>query len=599
MCGIVGRVDFDGTDLSELDLSASLTSLRVRGPDAHGTWRRPWAALGHTRLAIVDLDERSNQPFISADRNYVLTYNGEIYNHPELRRELQQDWRFTTTGDTEVVLAALVTWGTEAFSRFNGMWALALVDVARRRLLLARDRFGVKPLYVAAETPGGLVFGSTVTALQTLLDTPLSPDMNHLSRYLVTAASHLDSSTFYEGVRELSPGTWLEVSAGSRREGRYWDLPLPQPGRRIDTDRLEWLLRDSVHVRLRSDVPVGITLSGGLDSSLIATMMSDEAGASMAFTASDGGSDSESEEAEAYADLLGMPWLGVDLPTRLGPEFLAARIAELDGPNASPAANAVWCIMRNAAAAGRRVVLEGQGADEIFGGYSTIVGPFWLKDRLLHRDLTGARRAWLGLTWDLGTRQALQHSIRRLVPGAHETYGRRRGNAACLTGELDVRVEPLTRPGMTAAEVLHSCVNDVLRSLLHYGDRMSMAHSVETRQPFLDYRIVEEVSSSDIAQRFAEGRGKDSLRAVGVRVLRSQQPARAPKRGFPVPTLRWIQDPECKDLLARGRLVERGLLDAGKVRDLLDSAATGRAPMRTQSAYRLLTAELWWRDQGW
>lgn len=597
VCGFAGYVDFGGTPENREALDSAREALHQRGPDGQGEWRSAWAALVHTRLAVIDLDSRSDQPFSSPDGRHMLVYNGEVYNYRELRAELRDRWTFRTQGDTEVVLAALVEWGPRAFERFNGMWALALLDTQERHVLLSRDRFGVKPL-VYSRNGQRTVFGSTIAALRRFLHRPLEPDMLHLSRYLVTAASHIDHRTFYRGVCELEPGTWVRVRETGLSSGRYWHLPRPEAGRGLVVDELKATTQDAVRLRMRADVPLAVTLSSGLDSSLIATVMADAGGATRAYTARFATGD-ESTAARRYASLLGMHWESVDIPSILDAEFLQSRIIELDGPNASPAANALWIIMKAIRNSGRKVVLEGQGADEVFGGYASIVGPFWLKNRAQAIDPPGVALAWRGLAHDLGARSAITHSVRRLVPGVHGVYQRRLGIGGSLKGALDQPVSPSTTPGMSAEQVLHASVNDVLRSLLHYGDRMSMAHGVEARQPFLDYRIVEQVSRSDIALRFGHGRGKQVLRDVGAGILRSRAPIDAPKVGFPVPTLQWMRVSDNRDIVLNGRLVAAGLLDRSRVADLLRVAAQGSSSMRTQSAYRLLTAELWWRSEGW
>lgn len=598
MCGLCG-VCGPGARSSFAGIERATELLACRGPDATGIWQSPSAVLGHTRLSIIDLDERSNQPFFDPTGRFALVYNGEVYNYRELRAGLPH-WHFRTESDTEVVLAALCHWGTDAFAKFNGMWALAWLDLQENSLVLSRDPFGIKPLYYVVEADT-IRFASSVNAIATSMKSSLTPDLEQLARYLVTGlGNHLDA-TFYNEVREVMPAEFIIWHESRARRHRYWTFPTAGYDK-PDPDELEHLLRDAVRLRLRSDVPVGMTLSGGLDSSLIAQFAADEGLHLRAFTATFVGdfTPDESATAQATSKALDHSWNPVNLDRQSGSLTRLTEICDaMDGPNSSPAALALWCISRSASEHGCPVLLEGQGADEVFGGYPTILGPFWLRSLLRSGRVTEFPNAAKGMIRQLGVAGTTKHTVRRVVPGAHWLYTRSLGLRGALRGPLEEASRPDlgdTHWRMSAHEALEHTLVTGLRDLLQYGDRMSMAHSIETRQPFLDTRLVDFALRSDLSQRLGSGLGKDALREVAHRCLRYQQPIHNRKAGFVIPTSVWL-NADSRNAVISGELVARGMLDRGRVTSILDRARTSASTMARQQAYRLLTAEIWWRTR--
>ena len=344
MCGIVGRVSSGVQE--QPDLAHAISLILHRGPDAQSVKDLGWAVLGHTRLAILDLDTRSNQPFVSPDGRWVLVYNGEIYNYVELRSELESSgaWTFHTSSDTEVVLAALVVWGDQAVHRFNGMWALCLVDTQERTAFLSRDRFGIKPLFYQGQADGSLVFASRVDALQSISDRPSAPSLEHLRGFLTYGVSDWGSETFHAGVLELPPGHNLKIdSQGRRGIVRYYDPPKVDRAIIADSHELEHMIDDSIRLQLRSDVPVAITLSGGLDSSIIAALTARQTSDVLAVTAViRGHRDDEGAAAQKLCQALGIDWAPIEISVdRLDLDQLRQICVAQDGPTQSPAARAM------------------------------------------------------------------------------------------------------------------------------------------------------------------------------------------------------------------------------------------------------------------
>ena len=602
MCGIVGRLALPPAHT--LDLSAAVACLHHRGPDAQGVLNLGWAALGHTRLAILDLDPRSNQPFVSPDGRWALVYNGEIYNYVELREELHAAgaWSFHTSSDTEVVLAALVTWGNSAVKRFNGMWALCLLDTQLNTAFLSRDRFGIKPLFYQGQPDGSLAFASRIDALRKISDVRAEPSLEHLRGYLTYGMSDWGSDTFYEGIKELRPGHNLLVdTAGRRGIVQYYEPPKVDPAAPTDSDELESLIDDSIRLQLRSDVPVAITLSGGLDSSIIAALTSRQTPDVLAVTATiQGHRDDEGEAARRLCQALGIEWMPIEINVdRLDLEQFQRVTDAHDGPTQSPAAVAMDSIMGELRARGYLVALEGQGADELFGGYGPMLSPYVMGDQLRALDVSGAIETGRNFARAFGNGTAVRSTARSLIPGLHSAYLRSFGVSRAFgpaLAELSMgKTGAERRWNMGADEALDQQRDVVLRSLLTYGDRMSMAHGVEARQPYLDVRVAEYAARIPAAQMIKGGQGKAQLRDIARRVLPISDPINGPKRGFVMPVRQWMNQPDVRATLLDGVAVQNGIYKASGITALLERNASHDSPLIALAIFRLLMGEFFFR----
>ena len=602
VCGIVGRVGMHAA--RHHDMATAVSHIDHRGPDSQGTRDLGWAVLGHTRLAILDLDPRANQPYKSPDGRWHLVYNGEIYNYVELRAELENAgvWTFQTSSDTEVVLAALIAWGHAAVQRFNGMWALCLVDTQDKTAFLSRDRFGIKPLFYQGQPDGSLVFASRVNALLALSDVSATQSLDHLRGYLAFGMSDWGSETFYQGINELKPGHNLLIDAQGRRGlVRYYQTPQADPSAVVDSDELEHLVRDAVTIQLRSDVPVAITLSGGLDSSIIAALASKQTRDILAITAVvRGHRDDEGAAAERLCAALGIEWAPVEINLdRLDLDQLERVCNSHDGPTQSPAAVAVDSIMSELRQRGYLVALEGQGADELFGGYGPMLTPYVIGDQLRKFDMTSAASTARHFADAFGTGIAVRSTVRSLVPGLHGAYLRSVGVGRAFGPRLAEL--PATKIGaarswnMRAEEAIEQQRDIVLRSLLTYGDRMSMAHGVEARQPFLDVRIADYIARVPASELVRSGQGKAHLREVGRRVLPITDPIDAPKRGFVMPVRQWMNQPDVRAAFFDGVAVRDGIYSASGINSLLARNASHDAPLIALAIFRLLVGEYFLR----
>jgi asparagine synthase (glutamine-hydrolysing) len=595
MCGIAGMLRPRGADVLRVHRMATVirhrgpddegyvavtgdSSLELAGPDTDVEWLRPGTptlpdavpppadlVLASRRLAILDLSPRGHQP-LGSGSDWIV-HNGEIYNYLELRAELAaRGHQFNGGSDTEVALAAYREWGTDCFARFNGMWGMAIWDAQRRTLVLSRDRFGVKPLYYET-LDDGVVFASEIKAL-TATGSATTPNEQPLRRFLQTGRIDVSGDrTCFSTIKQVEPGTFVEWPLGGRSSTtRYYRL---QPLDNASADTVAELLDDAVTLRLRSDVPVGSCLSGGLDSSaLVALAQShlDDAGARMhTFTFAAGGPLDESRHAASVARAVGAE------PHVIGPQpDLVAQVesvaAEQDEPFGSGSVLAQRLVMSLAAEHGVTVLLDGQGGDEVFAGYRYYAGA------RLGEQLRSLRvRSWL-----------------------------RELRAQASTGAGSVR-------WLARASVAHARTPDALRklqledvhehlpALLHYEDRNSMAFSIETRLPFLDYRIVELGLGLSGDAKIAGGWTKLALRRAIEPRLPHEIVWRRDKVQFAAPQASWLEGPLRE--LARECLLpadDRPVADPVAARSLLErSGPLGEAD--ADRLWRLLSLELWYR----
>jgi asparagine synthase (glutamine-hydrolysing) len=505
----------------------ALRALSHRGPDGAAIWVDPerTVALGHVRLAVIDPRPESNQPFVSDCGRYWIVFNGEIYNYLELRGELQQlGYQFRTSSDTEVLLAALITWGTSCINRFNGMWAFVFVDMASKSAVLCRDRWGVKPLYVH-DGPDAIILASEAKAIIAYLGVVPGPNLDSISRFLKYSVSGSCLNTWFLGISRFPPAHYQRISIDpSKISGvvaRYWDYPPPgteQLSESTGQDFLD-LLTDAVRIRLRSDVPLGLSLSGGLDSSSIAWLMSERLGVRAdAYCAwFEPIERSELSRATEVATRYGhkIHPIASTAPTNVWLDFNEC-IYHLDGGHASPAIVPYLNICRNA----RRnltVMLEGQGADELLLGYSFLY-PFAAIDYLARGDVRGALGMVLGqVASDGPVRTALQW-LRVVSSWTYSNQYRRWSRPYLADPTLGARVDGdlicANWGRNNAAHVIRAAHRTILVDLLQYGDAISMSVGLETRCPFLDYRLVDFACHLPLKDIATHRTGKFLLRSL-------------------------------------------------------------------------------------
>ncbi len=571
-----------------------------RGPDGKGHLVDGPVALGHRRLAILDLSEAGRQPMHSPDGNASLVFNGEIYNYLELREELRsRGHRFVSDTDTEVILAAYSEWGEKCVSRFNGMWAFALYDRRLRRIFCSRDRFGIKPFFYAG-TDQAFVFGSEIKQLLPFLPARRVPREVLLS-FLVTGLTGYSEETFFEGVFSLPGGhnLILDLQTGAFTTARFYELhPAEVEGTEDElADQFRQLLTDAIRLRLRSDVPVGTCLSGGLDSSTIATIAAREyvEKAGRPFTAVTAGSiDPEYDETEFARQVVEagkMAWHLTRPETKTFLDELPELVFHQDEPFGGLSVMMSYQVMKIAREAGLPVLLDGQGADEVLFGYPMQMGALII-NALRRRGPAAALATFFQLGRQDPERSArfrLLSSAAFLAPRQRFRYYFRHYSA--------LREKPECAPaflawassvGDLAAYQKTEITSTVLPALLRFEDRNSMASSIETRLPFLDYRLVEFGMGLKASLKIRDGWSKYILRKTAAQVLPGSIAWRPSKIGFAAP-VSVLQ----KGLLASSRdavrecPVLRDIVDMGKYLQLERS--------QPEKAWRYCSVALWSR----
>jgi asparagine synthase (glutamine-hydrolysing) len=617
MCGIIGVFGTSRHSISPALFDSWRDRLSHRGPDQAATFSDRGFYLGFRRLAILDLSEAGNQPMTSADGRWTIVLNGEIYNFQELRSELEAEGvQFRSRSDTEVLLMLYAREGTAALSRLNGMYAFAIYDAYERTVLLARDRLGVKPLYYH-RTSNTLAFASELRAIRDAPGFPSTIDEETLAIYFRVGAVP-DWTSLFSGVRKLPPGTWIRFSldeAGAEAPTVYWDLPPvgdAEDGRSENAwlDEIEALLFDATRIRLRSDVPLGVFLSGGIDSGLVAAAATKHVPGLSCFTVGFRGEpEDETPLAAASARHLGARLVTLDVDLRRGMTELPSIMGHFDEPFADTSAlpTALIC------AEGRKelvVVLTGDAGDEVFGGYGNHVRAWQWRylDRLpvILRQGAGMLLAAAAPPDSVARRFArrLAEPVGRFGMGAM-LYPFEDWPDAALRPEVNISGREVVRryaahlPEWSGASAVDQSQRTDLRSymlddILVKVDRMSMRHSLELRSPFLDYRMVELGLRVPSRLRVRRGQNKYLLRRLAERHL-PREVCAAPKRGFGVPMRSWIRDPgvatSMRTLLSHGSEGFPEPFGRGGAERLWQTAASNPAAL---SALVAALSYRWW-----
>jgi asparagine synthase (glutamine-hydrolysing) len=609
ICGIVapGRPPQLGT------VEAMAKRLDHRGPDGAGSFAAEDVALAFRRLAIIDLSDAGNQPFASADGRLQLVYNGEIYNYRDLRSELEGlGHRFRSASDTEVVVTAYVEWGERCVERFAGMWAFAIWDARKRHLFASRDRFGIKPFYYRV-TDGRLVFASEPKAFLADPDIRLAPNPRAIAAYLTQSYLDHTPETFFRGIERLPAAHSLTFGRDGLQIWRYWSLEPKEPPTGDAGEAVREAFLDSIRLHLRSDVPVGSCLSGGIDSSAVVGAISRllEAGTKEAasvgprqrtFTAyfEDAGFDERPYAEQVVAASGAEPhWVTFDEADVL--ETLPAIVVSQDEPFGSTSMVAQWYVMRAARQAGLTVMLDGQGGDEIFGGYRAFVG-FRLADLLAGGKL-GSLATELRAFRDVHSPLALATALARpFAPDrlTEAVRSRTRGSAGLLHGDLRGVSSPTDGNASPFRERLRRhqqllLTQRGLPELLRYEDRNSMAHSLEARVPFLDHRLVELAFSLPGEELIHAGRTKDIVRRALGDLLPPAVRERRDKLGFVTPERRWFRGGLgvfAEEIFASRSFADRGFVDAQAARERLARHRRGEVDAGME-LWRALNLELW------
>jgi asparagine synthase (glutamine-hydrolysing) len=656
MCGIAGILRFDDQPVPLSTLRAMSRAVAHRGPDGDGHEVLGPCGFAHRRLSIIDLSAAGRQPMSTRDGKLWLTYNGEVYNYIELRKDLEKlGLAFFSETDSEVILNAYRAWGDAAFERFNGMWGLALWDVDRRRLVLSRDRMGVKPLYVHRDAKR-LLFASEIKSMLAAEPALAELDEDNVARFLLRSTMCFNKTTFFKGVEALEPGTLMEIGRdGATRTRRFWSFVPPRVPLAISlpeaSERVRELLIDSVRLRFRSDVPVGTCLSGGLDSSSIVAISGRRLGkAPDTFSVLyEGAEYTETEFVRTMQRDLGLAASEVFPDGSDLPEVLERATYHQDSPTIAYGIYSQWHVMKIASKR-VKVLLDGQGGDELFGGYHLYFWPYMqsLGSRILHGDakmvleMMRAQREIKALTGQDTLRSLRAHyrqllrtrlagprirAKQRFILGARAALGE--GLLREMARGLKSRIRPARAPSAPVpdralvprhlsdrlasemkrwetAPVTGDPLTDVLwdtlvrtsiPQLLHYEDRDSMAFSIEARTPFLDYRLIELAYELPIEMKISGALTKVVLREAMKGILPEPVRTRMDKKGYPTPFSVWTRDRHrgwLRDLLTSKAMSERGLVNPRAIDHLLEQHFSSKSD-NTVILHQLATLELFCR----
>jgi asparagine synthase (glutamine-hydrolysing) len=558
--------------------------MHARGPDAAGLFAQGTLGFGHRRLSILDLAPSSQQPMIDSELGLGLVFNGCIYNYQKLREELRaKGYRFFSQGDTEVILKAYHAWGPDCVSRFKGMFAFAIWERGSGRVFLARDRLGIKPLYYT-DGPGYFRFASTLPALLAGGGVDTSIDSIALHHYFSFHAAVPPPRTILNGVKKLAPGTWLKIEpGGTRMTHRYWSFSVGERGADRRLTEAEWTeavadaMKTAVDRRRVSDVPVGVLLSGGLDSSLIVALLAelghiDIRTFSIGFESVGGHSGDEFHYSDLIAKRFATRHEQIRIDSGRALEVLPAAIGAMSEPMVSHDSVAFYLLSEEVAKR-VKVVQSGQGADEVFGGYSWY--PSFLSSNDPAEQYENAYFDWRHTDLiKLLSRDCLSqdHSREFIDDFFAQTSA---SSAADKALQIDTEI---------------MLVDDPVKRV----DNMTMAFGLEARVPFLDHEVVE-LASRIPAELKVGGGGKYILKQAARKFVPEQVIDR-PKGYFPVPSLRYLRGPflsYVRDILTSSRAKERGLYDDRFVEHMLQNPEVEMSPKGHSRLWQAALLEAW------
>ncbi|MGW7265142.1 N-acetylglutaminylglutamine amidotransferase [Streptomyces sp. NPDC054842] len=592
MCGLSGEIRFDGGRADVAAVERMNDRLAARGPDGQGVWTHGPVALGHRRLKIIDLSDLGAQPMTDTEQDITGVFNGCVYNYRELREELTGlGHRFASTSDTEVVLKAYRQWGTACVDHFHGMFAFAIFEHGSGRLVLGRDRLGIKPLYVS-QTPDRLRFASSLPALLAAGDVDTSLDPVAVHQYLTWHATVAAPRTVLAGVRKLPPATVRVVEPDGRHEDHlYWQPSYTRRPEFADMTATEWrdavldALRTAVRRRMVADVPVGVLLSGGLDSSLIVALLADEGQRDLA-TFSVGFESEGGEEGDEfrYSGLVAKEFATdhhqLLVPSGRVSEALDGAVAAMSEPMVSHDVVA-FHLLSEQVAKEVKVVQSGQGADEVFAGYH------WYP-RLAAVDREHEPRRYAEVYFDRPHADLARMLQPHMLP-SDDVSGR------FVSEHMSVDGAETALDAALRLDTHVMLVDDPVKRV----DNMTMDWGLEARVPFLDHELVELAAACPPELKLADG-GKGVLKEAGRKLLPRDVVDR-PKGYFPVPAIKHMAGPvltRVQDALNAPAARQRGIFRESYVRELLAAPDEHRTNRGANALWQVALLEIWLQTHG-
>lgn len=613
MCGIAGIFFADANSKKDNNsLQKMINTIIHRGPDAQNVWSAPGIGLGHARLSIIDLDERSNQPMVDSETGNVIVFNGEIYNYIELQSELiKVGYRFTTQSDTEVILKAYEHWGVNCLNKFNGMWSFVLYDAKKKNIFAARDRFGIKPFIYGLRVNGDFIFASEAKAIVAIFSEFSQPNMSFLIDFVQHDFFACYQETFYQGLYNLLPGHYFIIQHGEKPEPkRYWNW-IPEIRNNIPKDltiieEFGEILQDAIRLRFRSDVPVGSCLSGGLDSTTIvgiASKLFNKQVSTFSCIYPDLPEFDESNYIKAAVNKFKTQAYYIVPKHSDYIQSVYDCIYEQDGPTGGPSLLSQRAVM-SLAKQHVTVLLDGQGADEVLGGYH---GYFHYSLLSNLKSLNSGWKIKAFLKYWNQIRQIKSRSVN--VAPFLQIWLQARNPVTFISHKFEQTqvsyMNPYADDYLNTLLLEHVFTN--LPNLLHYEDRNSMRFSLETRLPFLDYRLVEFAFSLPHSYKI---RGKDTkwlLHQIARTILPKEILERKDKMGFTTPGHLWFQQNDnlhfFAKYMAKDNIIFRQISDWHKnyferIWGQLNTKNFQVPAGEVNSLWRFFTANMWLEKLG-
>src|SRR3989338_232808 len=573
MCGFAGIFSLKDSGLIDPRNIINMTeALHHRGPDATGYFKNSYAHFGHKRLSIVDLSQAANQPMWDIHKRYAIVYNGEIYNHLELRKILKNTYEFKTSSDTEVILAAFQKWGSQCIHRFNGVWSFVILDTIGRSIFCSRDRLGVRPFYYTL-CSDFLLFSSEIKSLLEFSEFNSSPNEEVMALYLKGHYGFLEKNgdTFFKSVYQLPAGSNLFVGVGEKLQiKKYWSLRKKQIDIKPNEIKPYYLniLHDAIRLRLSCDVPIGISLSGGIDSTAIACLSSNYTVIPPLKSFSSHFDEPEANEFTYIQAKLDQTKFKAAFTTPTPESFLndwQKLMWHHEQPYYGLSMFAQWEVLKLAKEHNIKVLLNGQGSDEVLAGYTKFL-PYYYADLIRTGELAVFKNP------------SVIKSLKIIIASK-------------------IAQKNKTNLSYVDQESLHCVELSPLPSLLHIDDRNSMAFSIETRAPFLDYRLIEFTFSLPFYYKISNDITKKLLRDCLQDKIPSLVLNRKDKMGFPVPMQAWLRGPlksHCRDIFSSSKFRERGHTSGMKLITEYEQFINGKKN-DCERIWRYLNLEQWLR----
>ena len=606
MCGIAGIISFTQPTVKEERLATMLQLMKHRGPNDEGIAVDGNIGLGHVRLSIIDLSPLGHQPMRDETGRYTIVLNGEIYNYLELREQLEKEGiGFKSTSDTEVLLKGFIFYGEDVLNHLNGMFAFAIYDAERKELFAARDRFGVKPFYYF-QSANEFIFCSEIPPILAVYGKRNRANEAAVFDYLAFNRTDQTEDTFFEGIKKLQHGHCLKIEDNRVTISRWYDLRKNVYGKHVQSDEIYFrsLLEDSIRIRLRSDVPIGVCLSGGLDSSTIASIVSERLGYPQVNTFSAvydvNHRANELEFIELYKDKLQNMHYTYPTSKTLLTDLTSFILCHAE-PVPSTGPYAQFCTMR-LASKHVTVTLDGQGADEELGGYHYFYGLYY---KSLLKQLKFGK-----LFREIYDYISVHHSVYALktlafflMPGRIRTKARVSERGYMNPDFADRFQDSVIGDNLYGSESMQDALIDhfeyKLEHLLKWDDRNSMWFSIESRTPFLDYRLVEYLLKAEDSAKIKDGYTKSILRRSMKGLLPERIRMRRDKVGFATPDSMWFAEEEFRVLIESVLRSEsfrsRGIIDPEKAEKLYSKHCQGKINI-SKDIWKWINLEMWYRE---